>query len=125
MSGTFTDADHTPYIARHWTAMLEESVRRIDAFRAAHPEHPILDVQYADLVADPVGTVRDLYAVTGDSLGPEAAARDRVVRRRAPEGRARHRTATTLAEFGLDAAELRTASPDYVERYDVPVEPTT
>src|ERR1700730_8764032 len=57
LSGTFTDADHTAYVAAHWTAMLEESVRRINAFRDAHPEHPIVDVQYADLVGDPLRAV--------------------------------------------------------------------
>ena len=51
LSGTFSDADHRAYIAEHWVEMLEESVRRIDAFRAAHPEHPIVDVQYDDLDA--------------------------------------------------------------------------
>ena len=64
LSGTFSDADHRAYIAEHWSTMLEESVRRIDEFRAAHPERPIVDVQYADLVADPAGTVaRDLRRV--------------------------------------------------------------
>ena len=40
LSGTFTDADHRAYIAEHWVAMLEESIRRIDRFRAAHPGAP-------------------------------------------------------------------------------------
>src|SRR5439155_3324917 len=57
LTGTFSDADHRRYIAEHWTAMLETSVNRIDAFRAAHPEHPVLDVQYADLITKPVETV--------------------------------------------------------------------
>ena len=61
---TFSDADHRAYIAEHWVTMLEESVRRIDAFRAAHPEHPIVDVQYADLVRDPVGAVESIYAAS-------------------------------------------------------------
>ena len=107
LSATFTDADHRAYIARHWVAMLEESIRRIDAFRAAHPEHPIVDVQYDDLVPDPVATVDvDLRAR---------------VRRRARRHRRRRRSRTTsprtrraslgahrydLAEFGLDAGEL-------------------
>ena len=67
LSGTFTDADHTIYVAEHWTAMLEESVRRIESFRGAHPEHPIVDVQYADLVRDPLRTVEDLYAAVASS----------------------------------------------------------
>ena len=45
LTSTFSDADHRAYVAAHWTAMLEEMVRRIDAFRAAHPERRIIDVQ--------------------------------------------------------------------------------
>ena len=40
LSGTFTDADHRAYIAEHWVAMLDESVRRIDRFRAAASRAP-------------------------------------------------------------------------------------
>ena len=76
------------------SAMLEESIRRIDAFRAAHPEHPIVDVQYDDLVA------RSGRARSSRST-PRSATRCRrldadahgdamtAVRRRAPEGRPR------------------------------------
>jgi len=60
LSSTFSDADHRAYIADHWPAMLEESIRRIDDFRATRPEVPILDVHYADLVTDPVGTVASI-----------------------------------------------------------------
>ena len=42
--------------------MLEESVRRIDAFRDAHPEHRILDVQYDALMRDRPSLVDDLLS---------------------------------------------------------------
>ena len=70
MSSTFSDADHRAYIAEHWSDTLEESINRIEDFRARRPEHPILDVQYADLARDPVGTVRGVY----DALGLEPGA---------------------------------------------------
>src|SRR5437867_4314602 len=72
LSGTFSHADHRQYIVEHWTAMLETSISRVDAFRAAHPEHPILDVQYTDLVRAPVETVARIYEHAGDELSPEA-----------------------------------------------------
>ena len=92
--------------------MLEESIRRIDAFRAAHPEHPIVDVQYDDLVRDPVGAVGSIYAAVD---GP--------ARRRARPTAWEAMTAYVaahpkdslgvhgydLAEFGLDAARARRA----------------
>ena len=89
LSSTFTDADHRAYIVAHWPAMLEESVRRIDAFRAAHPEHPIVDVQYADLVTDPAATVASIYRAVGDELDDTGAQGRRRVRRRPSARRVR------------------------------------
>jgi hypothetical protein len=124
LSGTFTDADHTEYIAQHWTAMLEESVRRIEAFRAARPESSIVDVQYADLVQDPLRTVEDLYAACGAAL--DGAARDAIAAYvyAHPKG-AFGSHVYDLAEFGLDANELAERFAGYIDRYDVSVESTS
>ena len=122
LSSTFTDADHRAYIAEHWTAMLEESVRRIDTFRDAHPEHPIIDVQYTQLVEDPVTTVRDLYASCDDELGADGLTAIAAFVDAHPKGKlGAHRYDVT--ELGLDPGELRERFAGYVERYDVPVEP--
>jgi hypothetical protein len=121
LSSTFTDADHGPYIAEHWPAMLETSVERIGAFRAAHPEHPILDVQYADLVRDPVATVGGIYRATGTELRESAAAAIGEYVAANPKGKfGTHRY--DLAEFGLDAGEIAERFAGYVERYDVVLE---
>lgn len=121
LSGTFSDADHTAYVAEHWTAMLEESVKRIEAFRAAHPEHPIVDVQYADLLDDPLGTVDDLYAACGAELDP--GARDAMAAYATAHPKTEFGThGYDPAEFGLDAGELAERFAGYVDRYDVAVE---
>jgi hypothetical protein len=121
LSGTFTDADHSAYIAAHWTSVLEESVRRIEAFRAAHPEHQIIDVHYADLVRDPVGTVASIYAALGDPLVEEARAAMTDYVAAHPKGEfGAH--AYDVASFGLNAAELTERFSQYVARYDIPAE---
>ncbi len=121
LSGTFTDEDHTAYIADHWTAMLEESVRRIDAFRAARPDQPIVDVQYADLVRDPVHTVDRLYDALGDEL--ERGARDAIsTYALAHPKHKRGAHDYDLAAFGLDPGQLRARFAEYIDRYDVPTE---
>ena len=116
LSGTFTDADHTAYAAEHWTAMLEESVKRIDAFRAAHPEHPIVDVQYSDLVQDPLRTVDDLYAACGEQLDSDARDAIAAYVHAHPKG-----TFGThgydLAEFGLDSDVIRTRLASLFDEY--------
>jgi hypothetical protein len=121
LSGTFSDADHVRYIAEHWTAMLETSVSRIEAFRAAHPEHPILDVSYDDLVQKPVETVAGIYDAVGDVLAEDArAAIESYV---AANGKGRFGVhGYDLREFGLDVGELAERFAPYVARYDISLE---
>jgi Sulfotransferase family len=118
LSSTFTDADHTRYIADHWTAMLDTSIQRIEDFRATHPDHTVIDVRYDDLVADPVQTVAIVYEQLGGQLAPEArgAMADFV------SARDTHRAGAHQydpAEFGLDAGELARRFAGYAERYHV------
>jgi hypothetical protein len=121
LSGTFSDADHQRYIAEHWTAMLEESVRRIDAFRVTHPEHPIIDVQYADLVQEPLATVEALYASVGEELDGRATAAVTEYIDANPKGKFGVH-GYDLGEFGLDGDELADRFADYVARHDIPTE---
>jgi Sulfotransferase family len=118
LSSTFSDADHTRYIADHWTAMLETSIERIEAFRTARPDHPIVDVQYDDLVADPVRTVGRVYEGFGDELSQVARARmaDYV------SHRDQHRAGAHVydpTQFGLDPGQLAERFAAYTERYQV------
>lgn len=122
LSGTFSDADHRDYIAEHWVAMLEESIRRVDSFRAARPDHPFVDVQYDDLVGDPVATVESIYSAFGHSGGaaldePSRLAMAQYVAAHPKDSLGVH--GYDLAEFGLDGAELAERFSDYVTRYDV------
>ena len=120
LSSTFSDADHRRYIADHWTAMLELSVARVNAFRDAHPEHPILDVHYVDLLKTPVDTVARIYEHAGDKLSDDAAAAIdsyATANRKGKFGTHQY----DLADFGLDRAEIAERFASYVTRYDVPV----
>jgi hypothetical protein len=123
LSGTFSDADHRAYIAEHWVAMLEESIHRIDRFRATHPEHPVVDIRYDDLVHDPVATVESIYAAAGATpLSGEARDAMHTYIVGHPKGSLGEH-GYDLAKFGLDAASLAERFSAYVTRYDVPVEP--
>ena len=120
LSGTFSDADHRRYIADHWTAMLETSIARMETFRRAHPEHPILDIQYDDLMRDPVGTVAGMYDFVGDALTDEVRAELGAyldVNRQGKFGSHRY----DLADFGLDPGQIRERFAAYTARYDIPV----
>lgn len=121
LTGTFSDADHKRYIAEHWTDMLERSIAAVEAFRAASPDIQIVDVQYADLVRDPLGTVATVYRAFGEELdGPALAAMTAHVASH-PKGRFGHHN-YDLAQFGLDGGALAERFRGYVQRYDIPLE---
>lgn len=121
LTGTFTDADHTRYIAQHWPDVLEESIRRVDAFRAANPDHLAVDVHYRDLVREPVETMQRLYAALGEELTPEASDAMRAHVEARPKGKfGVHRY--SLDDFGLDTDAVAERFTHYVERYDIPLE---
>jgi hypothetical protein len=121
-SGTFSDTDHRAYIAAHWQDTLEESVRRIDDFRARRPEHPVLDVAYADLARDPLGTLMAIYDGLGlaPGVGAFAAVERFLVEHPHRElGSDRY----DVGEFGLTEAGVRKRFRGYSARYGV--EPET
>jgi hypothetical protein len=121
LSGTFTDADHTSYVAEHWPAMLQESLKRIEVFRAAHPEHPIVDVQYADLVGDPLRTVEGIYADCGAQFDGGAHDAIAAYTDAHPKGKfGKHEY--DVREFGLDASDLEERFAGYIDRYNVALE---
>ena len=118
LSGCFSDADHRAYIADHWQEMLEESIRRIDAFRVTHPDVPIVDIHYDDLVRKPVGTVASIYAAFDEAL--DSASHDAMMAYAAanPKGSLGVH-GYTLAEYGLDAGAITERFAGYVDRYNV------
>jgi hypothetical protein len=121
MSSTFSDADHRASIAQHWSDTLEESIRRLDDFRSRRPEHPVLDVHYADLARDPVGTVRGVYDALGLEAGDgafEAMAGHLAAHPRGEFGGHRY----DVGAFGLTEGEVRERFASYVERYGVETE---
>ena len=121
LTGTFSDADHTAYIATHWTDMLAESVDRSETFRSTHPERRIIDVQYADLVCDPLGTVERIYAASDREF--DGPARDAVAAFVAANPKGRFGThGYRLEDYGLEAGAIAERFAEYVEQYDIPVE---
>jgi hypothetical protein len=118
MSSTFSDTDHRAYIAAHWQDTLEESVRRIEDFRARRPEHPILDVGYADLARDPLAGLAALY----DGLGiePGAGAFAAVERYLVEHPRREFGSHTyDVGGFGLTEGDVRDRFRAYTARYGV------
>ena len=118
LSSTFSDADHTTYIAAHWTDVLEQSYAALNTFRDCRPDVQIVDVQYAELAADPVDTMAGIYAAFGDELpGQALAAMDEHLAAR-PKGHFGAHT-YSVTDFGLDPGEVAERFAPYTQRYAI------
>ena len=91
--------------------------RAMDA-REALGEDRIIDVQYGDLLRDPIGTMRKLYAALGDTLTPQAESHMRVWLDDNPRDKfGKHDY--QLAQFGLSVETLAPLFERYLSRYDI------
>lgn len=91
---------------------------RIMDSREALGHDRLVDVHYADLVADPMATIRRLYADLGDELSDEAAAAMQKWLDDNPQGKfGKHEYA--LSQYGLSVEELAPRFERYLSQYDV------
>ena len=95
---------------------LEGHFEKATAVRATAAEGQILDIQYADLVADPIATVQHIYAHHGYEFTEpfEAAMRQWLAANRQHKHGA-HRY--TLEEYGLSEAQVREDFSDYAKEF--------
>src|SRR5207248_9337151 len=61
LSGTFSDTDHGAYINERWTHVLGLMVDRVEEHRSRAGDSRFLDVNYDELMTDPVGVVRHVH----------------------------------------------------------------
>ena len=124
LSGTFSDADHRAYIADHWSEVLADLVGRVVEFRDgnAAADARFLDIPYRLLLSEPLGTARRIYDHIGAELTPDAEAAMAAYVADNPQGK-HGRHSYSLAELGLDRADLEDRFVTYRSRYDVEPDP--
>lgn len=106
------------WIGENYSWQTAEHARRVMATRARIGHDRIIDVHYADVMRDPMGALRTLYAKLGDPFTPEAEAGIQAWLDANPQGKfGRHEY--KLAEFGLAADQVRENFADYLAAYDV------
>jgi hypothetical protein len=99
-----------------WQA--KQHVERIMNSRDKLGEKRIIDVHYADLMRDPISTMRTLYAALGDEFTRDAQSRMCAWLADNPQGKfGRHEY--KLAEFGRSAQDIRPLFDRYLARYQV------
>lgn len=87
-------------------------------FRDKHGPDSMIDVHYADLMADPMAAMRRLYVSLGDVLTPEAEAAMQAWLDANPQGKfGKHDY--KLAQYGLSVEELAPKFERYLSSYDI------
>jgi len=86
------------------------------AYRKAHPELPVHDVRYKDLVASPVEAVRGIYAFA--DLDFTARAQTEIRHWLADNPADKHgRHSYSLADYGISEDHIREVYADYIDTY--------
>ncbi len=111
-----TDRVSLTDVGRHALQRSALAMRRALEARDAAEGTGFVDVAYAELVADPLGTVRRLYAQLGGELdGETEAAMAAWVSENPQHKHGRHHY--TLEQFGLSADEVATRFSTYADRF--------
>lgn len=98
-----------------------EHAGRIMDFRDKFGDDRVVDVHYADLMRQPIETLRKLYQRLGDAYTPEAEAAMSAWLKDNPQDKfGRHQY--QLAQYGLTPEQLRGMFERYSSRYEVEAE---
>lgn len=116
----YSDDVDTKGIGESFIDTFELMIARADAFKAKHGAGAILDVQYADVMRDPIGEVAKIYSHFGEPLSDEA--RSAMERTMADNPKGKHgRHEYSLEEYGLTREGVYERFSGYIERYGIPV----
>lgn len=111
------------YVDKKWVGenypwQTAQHANRIMDSRAKLGHGRIIDVHYAELMREPIETMRRLYAALGDEFTPEAQASMQAWLDDNPQGKfGRHEY--KLAEWGLTPEKVRPMFDRYLSTYDV------
>jgi len=115
--GLTGNADHA-WIGKDCEYQAVLHADRIMDYRECHGEESMIDVHYAELMTDPIATMRELYTALGDDFTPEAEAAMQDWLDDNPQGKfGKHEY--KLDQFGLNVADLEARFSKYLLRYAV------
>jgi len=114
--GVFCETRDLDHIVRNFPRSLGEHVARPMAVRAEGCD--IYDLYYADLLRDPMGEMRKLYAWLGDDFTPDAEAGMRAWLLQNPQHK-HGAHAYDLERFGMTEEHFRPSFKAYLDRYPV------
>jgi hypothetical protein len=114
----FSDKLDMGGIAKQFLDTFDHMIARQNAYRDVHGNDSIYDLRYADLMRDPIGEMRKLYAHFDEPYTAQAEAAMTKYLAEAPQGK-HGKHVYSLEEFGLTAAGVRQHFAEYCARYKI------
>lgn len=107
-------------IGKDQTALFDLMIERVNKFHAKHGPNAIHHVQYADVMKDPIGTVRGIYEHFNESFTPAAEAAMQGYMAANQKGKhGKHEY--NLESYGFTKQGILDHYAGYIERYKIPV----
>ena len=107
--------------AKEWLPLWKTGLERAQVVRAAADPGQFFDMCYADLMADPLAMVRQIYAHFGDELTPEAeTAMSGWLTANAHGAHEGHRY--DVAQYGIRDDQIEREFRDYTDAFAIPLE---
>ena len=126
-SCSMLDRVRSPYVEKVNKELIAETlldtfdimIQRTLTFREEHGEDSIYDLQYVDLLANPIGEMKKLYQHFDEPFTGEAEQAMEDFQARNPKGK--HGSHSySLEEFGLTREQVRQHFRPYCERFGIP-----
>lgn len=116
--GIFFGEDRWKTLPREMMWLMVDVLQRAEEARRCMPPGSMLDVSYRQLMADPAGTVRQIYEHFDYPYSGEFEGRVRTWLAEHPK-RERSKSYHSLEQFGLDRPTVEKAFESYMDRYHV------
>ncbi len=105
-------------IGQHWLHKVARMATKASVARKAHPDRPVIDIHYADLIADPLQTISSIYTARQTPLPEKSRAAIKSALAQ-PGAHAGKRHAYALSDFGLSRSDIETTFARYCAEYDI------
>ena len=116
----FSDSVDPVAIGKDMLETFDEMIERTIAYKDKHGWDSIYDLQYADLMRDPIGEMKRLYERFDEPFSAEVEAAMMAFMRNNPQDKHGRHT-YSLEDYGLTKAQVRAHYKDYCERFSIPV----
>lgn len=109
------------WLGENYPWQARQHAERVMDFRDKHGEDRVIDVHYADLLDNPMDTMKRLYAALGDEFTSEAEAGMQSWLDDNPQNKfGKHEY--KLAQYGLSKEKVKPLFERYLARYDIALE---